>query len=415
MSVFTHRNGVMHAENVALSDIAAHHGTPTYVYSRNALEQQWKSLNDAFGEHPHLICFAVKANSNIAVLNVLAQLGSGFDIVSGGELQRVLAAGGLAEKTVFSGVAKSSEDIRMALQAGVRCLNIESRSELDRIQAIAKELDVIAPIGVRVNPDVDAKTHPYIATGLETAKFGLTQEAAIDAFQAAASMSHVRVHSMACHIGSQITELSPFTDSVTRLAAMVKELLTLGIELKQLDLGGGLGIDYQGETPPSAEDYAGTLISTLADHGIDLPIAIEPGRYIAGNAGVLLTTVEYLKPTNSKNFAIVDAGMNDIMRPSLYQAFHQIESVQQGDADPKQWEVVGPVCESSDVLGSQRTLSINEGDLLAIKSAGAYCFTMASNYNSRPRAAEVMVDDSSHKVIRQRESYTELYASETLI
>ena len=418
MPNFEYQDGVMHAERVALPEIAAEYGTPCYVYSRTEISQRWHALDDAFAGYPHLICYAVKANSNLAVLNTLAKLGSGFDIVSGGELQRVIAAGGDVSKVVFSGVAKSDQDIRLALQSGeqgVRCLNIESHSELHRIQAIAKELGVIARVGVRVNPDVDARTHPYIATGMETAKFGLSAAAATSALMDAQQMSHVQVHSLACHIGSQITELSPFADAVAHVSELVSDLQTQGITFEQLDLGGGLGIDYQGETLPTAQEYVSNLLKQLRAQGVDLPVAIEPGRYIVGNAGVLLTRVEYLKRTGSKNFAIVDAGMNDLMRPSLYQAFHRISHVHPDQCATEDWDVVGPVCESADVLGTARPLSLNEGDLLAVESAGAYSFVMASNYNSRPRPPEIMVSGEKTHVIRERETVADLYKGEVLI
>lgn len=425
MSSFNYQNGVLHAEEVPLPDIAAAHGTPCYVYSTAEFENNWRALDSAFGDTPHLICYAVKANSNLAILNLLAKLGSGFDIVSGGELQRVLAAGGDADKIVFSGVAKSSQEIEMALscsERGVRCINIESRAELDRIQHIAAKLNTTARIGFRVNPDVDARTHPYIATGLETAKFGLAFKDAIEAYEAASAMPNISIHSMACHIGSQITELEPFADAVSRVALLVLELAERGIEIQQLDLGGGLGIAYQGETPPSAQAYVDNLLAQLKTHGVNIPIAIEPGRYIAGNAGVLLTRVEYLKPTASKNFAIVDAGMNDLMRPSLYQAYHQIRSVTEptqstaSSTTPstRTWEVVGPVCESADVLGSDRELSLNDGDLLSIDSAGAYSFVMASNYNTRPKPPEVLVDGNKVHLVRQRERFADLIAGESI-
>ncbi len=420
MSVFNYRNGVLHAEDVAMPSLAADYATPCYIYSRAAFEQHWRALDEAFHDYPHLICYAVKANSNIAILNVLARLGSGFDIVSGGELQRVLAAGGDADKIVFSGVAKSEEEIRMALQcgeSGVRCLNIESHEELERIQYIAADLNVTARIGIRVNPDVDARTHPYIATGLETAKFGLAVPAALDAYKAASKMPNVSVHSMACHIGSQITELQPFADAVARIAELVLELSEHGIAIQQLDLGGGLGIDYQGESLPSAQAYVDNILKQLRDHDINLPVAIEPGRFIAGNAGVLLTQVEYIKRTERKNFAIVDAGMNDLMRPSLYQAFHRISTVidRAQHNNSEQWEIVGPVCESADVLGTERELSVTAGDLLCVESAGAYSFVMSSNYNSRPRPPEILVDGGSSHIIREREVFTDLVSGERLV
>lgn len=404
------------AESVFLDDIADKFGTPCFVYSRAAIESQWRALDDAFGEHPHSICYAVKANSNLAVLNVLARLGSGFDIVSAGEFARVLAAGGDADKVVFSGVAKSTEELNYVIDNDIGCINIESTSEIERVQAVAAAQDRIVNVALRVNPDVDARTHPYIATGLLNSKFGVSMDAAFDAYRHINALSHLRVHSMTCHIGSQITELQPFVDSVARVAELINRLKAFGIELEKIDLGGGLGIDYSGEVIPSAADYIGALLSELAKNEIDLPVSIEPGRYIAGNAGVLLTRVEYLKNTVHKNFAIVDAGMNDLLRPSLYSAFHEIVNTNAvDDAETAVFDIVGPVCESADVLGVERELALVEGDLLAIKSAGAYSFTMSSNYNSRPRAAEVMVDGKSIHLARQRETIDQLMQGESIL
>ena len=419
MSFFNLQNGVLHAEHVALPAVAEAYGTPSYVYSRAAFEQQWRALDTAFGEHSHLICYAVKANSNLAVLNILAQLGSGFDIVSSGELKRVLAAGGDPAQTVFSGVAKSEEEIRLALSCGntgVRCINVESLAELYRVQKVAAELDTMARIGVRVNPDVDARTHPYIATGLETAKFGLTINAALEAYALAQTMPNISIYSMACHIGSQITELQPFADAVSRIADLSKRLQVMGVELQQLDLGGGLGIDYQGETPPSAAQYVSNLLKQLQIQNIDISVAIEPGRFIAGNSGILLTKVEYLKHTPTKNFAVVNAGMNDLLRPSLYQAEHRIDHVVEPKQEPLEvYDVVGPVCESADVLGFRRTLHLKSEDLLAIRSAGAYAFAMASNYNTRGRPAEIMVDGDQMHLIRRRETFADMVATEQML
>jgi len=416
MSHFNYINGQLCAEQTELRDIADKFGTPCYVYSRAALEQQWQKLDTAFGEYPHTICYAVKANSNLAVLNILAKLGSGFDIVSEGELRRVLLAGGDASKTVFSGVAKSHKEIEFALSKKIRSINIESIAELDRVQEIAKSMNTIAPIALRVNPDVDPQTHPYISTGLEKAKFGITMEAAFTAYQHANKLSNIEVHGIACHIGSQITTASPFKDAVDRVLKLVVKLNDIGIKIQQLDLGGGLGIDYQGETLPTAEDWVSTLVNSAKRHAIDLPISIEPGRYIAGNSGVLLTKVEYLKSNTSKNFAIVDAGMNDLLRPSLYQAFHNIVNVNEAnEAEEKTYDVVGPICESSDVLGYDRNLAVNSGDLLAIKSAGAYSFSMASTYNSRLLAAEIIVDGEKMHLARTRQTFDDLTAGETLL
>jgi len=416
MSFFHYQGGTLHAEQVALDDLAAQVETPCYVYSRAAFEQQWKALDRAFGDHRHLICYAVKANSNLAVLNILARLGSGFDIVSAGELRRVILAGGDLQKTVLSGVAKSREELTYVVQQGIRCINVESIAELERIQAVAAELNKKVRIALRVNPDVDAQTHPYIATGLENSKFGIPMQDALEAYQRAAEMSHIQVFSIACHIGSQITNLSPFEDAVNRVLDLVKQLASAGILLEQIDLGGGLGINYQGEQPPSAQDYIDTLLNTLSSRDISLPLAIEPGRYIAGNSGVLLSKVEYLKHNSSKNFAVVDAGMNDMLRPSLYQAFHQIVNVSENsEQEELVYDVVGPVCESSDVLGYDRPLSVKADDLLAVMSAGAYGFAMASNYNSRRRPAEVMVDKNQFHVVRRRETLEELTTGESTL
>jgi diaminopimelate decarboxylase len=416
MSYFEYLNGELCAEQASLSSIASEHGTPCYVYSRAALEAQWSALDQAFGEHPHTICYAVKANSNIAVLNLLARLGSGFDIVSKGELSRVLKAGGDPRKVVFSGVAKSKNELAFAMKNNVLSINIESVAELERVQEVAASLNVSASIAFRVNPDVDPETHPYISTGMDEAKFGVTMEAAFEAYQRAAQLPNIEIHGIACHIGSQITKTSPFTDALEIVVNMVKRLANEGIHIKQLDLGGGLGIDYQGETPPSAEKYVQSMIQGMKSLGVDLPIAIEPGRYIAGNSGVLLTRVEFLKHNTTKNFAIVDAGMNDLLRPALYQAFHTIKPVKQHSSEEaKVFDVVGPVCESACVLGYDRRLSVSPGDLLAVLSSGAYSFTMANNYNSRNRPPEVMVDGTQTHVVRQRETFEQLIAGERLL
>ena len=413
-------DGVMHAENVSLTHIAAEYGTPTYVYSKAAIEDRWHALNDAFGAHPHTIHYAVKANANLAVLQVLAKLGSGFDIVSGGELYRVIQAGGDPKKVVFSGVAKSVDDIAYALKSGVGSLNIESLAELERIQEVASKLDITARIALRVNPNVDPQTHPYISTGLETAKFGIPIESAVDVYRAADAMSHIDVHAVACHIGSQITKTTPFSDALELVLDLVESLAQVGITIRQLDLGGGLGIRYKDEQPPAPQIYIQSMLDCLQRRGVTLPIAIEPGRTVVGNAGVLLTTVEYLKTNNSergtKNFCIVDAGMNDLMRPALYQAYHDILPVEPSElSQSRTLDVVGPVCESADVLGSDRELAVEAGDLLAIMGAGAYSFVMASNYNARPRPAEVMVDNAQHQLVRERETFSDLIKSESLL
>ncbi|MFT4636148.1 MAG: diaminopimelate decarboxylase [Arenicella sp.] len=416
MSFFEYSDGQLVVEQTSLSSIASEHGTPCYVYSRAAFETQWQALDDAFGEYPHTICYAVKANSNIAVLNLLARLGSGFDIVSEGELRRVLKAGGDPKKVVFSGVAKSKAELAFAMRNEVRSINIESASELERVQEVAASLGVTASISFRVNPNVDPETHPYISTGMDEAKFGVTMEAAFDAYKRAAEMPNIEVHGIACHIGSQITKTSPFTDALEIVIDMVKRLAECGIEIKQLDLGGGLGIDYDGEIPPSAAIYVQSMIDTVKAHEVDLPIAIEPGRYIAGNSGVMLTKVEFLKHNASKNFIIVDAGMNDLLRPALYQAFHAIKPLKQSSSqEAKIFDVVGPVCESACVLGYDRSLAVEAGDLLAVMSAGAYSFSMANNYNSRSRPAEIMVDGAKSHVIRKRETFDQLIAGEALL
>ena len=416
MSYFNYIDNQFYAEQVSLTRIAEQVSTPCYVYSRAAFEHQWKSLDVAFGDHPHTVCFAVKANSNIAVLNVLARLGSGFDIVSEGELRRVLLAGGDPQKVVFSGVAKTSKELAFAIENNIRSINIESVAELDRVQEVAASINKKASIAIRVNPDVDPETHPYISTGMDKAKFGVTMEAAYEAYKRASKMPNIEIHGIACHIGSQITKTSPFTDALKIVIDMVKRLANEGIHIQQLDLGGGLGIDYQGETPPSAAEYVQGMLDGIKEQGIDLPIAIEPGRYIAGNSGVLLTEVEYLKHNATRNFAVVDAGMNDLMRPSLYQAFHDIVRVdKQTNAVEDVFDIVGPVCESSDVLGYDRKIAVQAGDLLAVRSAGAYGFVMAGTYNSRPRTPEVMVDGDNVHIIRARETYEELTQSETLL
>ncbi len=416
MAQFDFRDGELFAEGTSVSEIAETVGTPCYIYSREAFEQHWEAYDSAFGDHPHLVCFAVKANSNLAVLNVLAKKGSGFDIVSGGELKRVIAAGGDPEKIVFSGVAKTEDDIALALMNNIKSINIESPAELDRIQKVAESMDMIAPISVRVNPDVDPETHPYISTGLEEAKFGVPMSQALEVYQRAQAASHIHVHGIACHIGSQITTTNPFIDALNLVLALVKEIKAEGIEIEHLDLGGGLGITYSDETPPSPKQYIDEILSTLKANDIDLPVSLEPGRSIAGNAGILVTKVEYLKSNEGKNFAIVDAAMNDLMRPSLYDAFHDIVPVKAStDKTEAEYDVVGPVCETGDILGKNRTLAVDSDDLLAIKSAGAYGFVMASNYNTRPRAAEIMADGEKWHTVRKRETVEELYALEKII
>jgi diaminopimelate decarboxylase len=414
MDFFNYRQQQLCAEDVSVAEIAAEFGTPCYVYSRVTLERHWRAFDEAFEDHAHLICYAVKANSNLAILNLLARLGSGFDIVSIGEMRRVLEAGGKPEKIVFSGVGKREDEIQAALKIGIRCFNVEVSGELDRINRLAKELGVIAPVSFRVNPDVDAKTHPYISTGLKENKFGIDIERAIYEYRRAAQMTNIQVVGIDCHIGSQLTETAPFLDALDRVLALVDQLQSEGINLRHLDLGGGLGICYRDEQPPSPAEYISAILQRLADR--DFEIMLEPGRAIVGNAGILLTRVEYLKPSTGKNFAIVDAAMNDLVRPSLYGAWQDIIQVNADSSEEQQvWDIVGPVCETGDFLGKNRELKIMPGDLLAVRSAGAYGFTMSSNYNSRPRPAEVMVDGDQVHLIRARESLQQLWAGEQLI
>ncbi|MGM0541771.1 MAG: diaminopimelate decarboxylase [Pseudomonadota bacterium] len=411
---FQLKNGTLYAENVSLETLAKQYGTPLYVYSKTELESRWKAFDTAFGSQPHLVCYAVKTNSNIAVLQSLAKLGSGFDIVSQGELERVLRAGGDPKKVVFSGVAKQSSEIRRALEVGIRCFNLESHAELGRIQAVAESMDLIANISIRVNPDVDAKTHPYISTGLKDNKFGVDINTAPELYADACACSHINPVGIDCHIGSQLTEITPFVDALERVLTLKSTLSEMGIDIHHLDLGGGLGIQYTDEEPPAIALYIQALISKLNDPQIE--VIIEPGRAIAGNAGVLLTEVEYLKPTEYKNFAIIDAAMNDLIRPALYQAYQEIVPVTpRTDGLEAQWDLVGPVCETGDFLGKDRKLNLKAGDLLAVMSSGAYGFTMSSNYNTRPRAAEVMVEGDQAWLIRPRETYEDLMGSEILI
>ncbi|MFQ5488053.1 MAG: diaminopimelate decarboxylase [Gammaproteobacteria bacterium] len=414
MDHFSFRDDRLHAEGVSLETVAAAHGTPCYVYSRATIERHWHAFADVFAGHDHLICYAVKANSNLAVLNLLARLGSGFDIVSVGELERVIRAGGDPARVVFSGVAKSEAEIRRALEVGIHCFNVESLSELHRIERVASELGLRAPVSLRVNPDVDARTHPYIATGLRENKFGIDFRAAMAVYREAAGLSHLEVVGLDCHIGSQLTEMAPFVDALERLLGLVAQLREAGIALRHLDVGGGLGIRYRDEAPPLPADYARALLARLAGQGLKL--IMEPGRAIVGNAGVLLTRVEYLKHGAEKDFAIVDAGMNDLLRPALYGAWQEIVPVApHHDVAPRRYDVVGPVCETGDFLGKDRELALREGDLLAVRAAGAYGFTMSSNYNSRPRAAEVMVDGETMHLVRARERLSDLYAGESLL
>ena len=415
MDFFQYKNNQLMAENLPVKQLAEQFGTPLYVYSKATLERHWHAFNNAFGEHPHLVCFAVKSNPNIAILNVMAKLGSGFDIVSQGELERVLAAGGDAAKVVFSGVAKSRQEIARALEVNIRCFNVESEAELLRINQIAGEMGKIAPISLRVNPDVDAHTHPYISTGLKENKFGVSVEQAREVYKLAVTLPNIEIVGMDCHIGSQLTELQPFLDAVDRLIVLMKQLKQDGIHLKHLDLGGGLGVTYTDETPPHPTEYAKALWEKLGAFS-ELEIIVEPGRAISANAGILVTKVEYLKSNESRNFAIVDAGMNDMIRPALYQAYMNILEIDRTLArEEKMYDVVGPICETSDFLGKQRKLAIAEGDYLAQRSAGAYGASMSSNYNSRPRTAEVMVDGDKAHLIRRREALNELWQLESLL
>jgi diaminopimelate decarboxylase len=411
MENFPYRDGSLYAENVPVSDIAATHGTPCYIYSRAALESAFGEYQHALEGCEHLICYAVKANSNLAVLNVLARLGAGFDIVSGGELERVIAAGGDPANCVFSGVAKKPGEMVRALELGIHCFNLESAAELEVLNRVAGELGLVAPISVRVNPDVDAKTHPYISTGLRENKFGVTADEALQVYQRAAQLSHVQVMGMDCHIGSQLTEISPFVDALHRLLALIDTLGELGIAIQHLDLGGGLGVRYRDEQPPSIAEFIEAVRRELG--GRDIKLLFEPGRSIAANAGILVTRVEYLKPTPEHNFALVDAAMNDMIRPALYQAWLDIQPVRHNTGGSTAcWDVVGPVCETGDFLGKDRELTLAQGDLLAMFGAGAYGFTMSSNYNSRGRAPEIMVDGDSVHLIRERETIADMMRSE---
>ncbi|MFQ5642807.1 MAG: diaminopimelate decarboxylase [Thiogranum sp.] len=412
MDYFSYRDGRLLAEQVDVQQLAATHGTPLYVYSRATLERHWTAFDQALGDHPHLVCYAVKANSNLAVLALLARLGSGFDIVSGGELARVLRAGGDPAQVVFSGVGKTAGEMEQALQAGIRCFNVESAAELARLNEVARVHGVVAPVSLRVNPDVDANTHPYISTGLKENKFGISVASALNTYRQAADATHLRVEGMDCHIGSQLTAISPFVDALDRILELVDRLETQGIDIHHLDLGGGLGVQYNDEHPPSPREYVRPLMARLA--GSDKEILIEPGRAIAANAGILVTEVQYLKESADRNFAIVDAAMNDLIRPALYGAWQAIVPVIPRSGDPGNWDIVGPVCETGDFLGKDRALALQQGDLLAVRSSGAYGFTMSSNYNSRPRAAEILVDGADAYRVRARETIDNLFESESI-
>ena len=414
MDFFQYKNEQLYVEDLPVKQLAEEFGTPLYIYSRATLERHWHAFDSALGDHPHLICYAVKANSNIGILNVMAKLGSGFDIVSQGELERVLAAGGEASKVVFSGVAKSRAEIMRALEVGIHCFNVESVAELHHINQIAGEMGKVAPISLRVNPDVDAHTHPYISTGLKENKFGVSVDEAREVYKLAATLPHVKITGMDCHIGSQLTELQPFLDATDRLIRLIEQLKEDGITLKHLDLGGGLGVTYTDETPPHPSDYAAALLNKLKGYE-NLEIILEPGRAIAANAGILVAKVQYLKSNESRNFAITDTGMNDMIRPALYEAYMNIIEIDRTlEREKAIYDVVGPVCETSDFLGKQRELAIAEGDYIAQRSAGAYGASMSSNYNSRPRTAEVLVDGDKAHLIRRRESLSELWALESI-
>ncbi|MGI9919665.1 diaminopimelate decarboxylase [Vibrio owensii] len=415
MDYFNYQDdGQLWAEDVSLQALAEQHGTPLYVYSRATLERHWNAFDSAVGQHPHLVCYAVKANSNLGVLNALARLGSGFDIVSGGELERVIAAGGDAKKVVFSGVGKTPAEMKRALELGIKCFNVESEPELERLNKVAGELGVVAPISLRINPDVDAKTHPYISTGLRDNKFGIAFDRAPAVYKFAQSLPNLNVQGIDCHIGSQLTEIEPFIDATDRLLALIDALKAQGINIRHLDVGGGLGVVYRDELPPQPSDYAKALLGRLENHQ-DLELIFEPGRAIAANAGILLTRVEFLKHTEHKNFAIIDAAMNDLMRPALYQAWQDIVPVAPREGEAQTYDLVGPICETGDFLGKDRALVLQEGDLLAVRSAGAYGFVMSSNYNTRTRAAEVMVDGNQSHLVRQREELTSLWQLEQIL
>ncbi len=416
MNSFELKNGTLHAENVALTTIAAQFNTPCYVYAKAALIQAFTDFKAGLVGSNHLVCFAVKANPNIAILNLFAKLGAGFDIVSGGELARVLAAGGDPQKIVFSGVGKTADEMRAALTAGIFCFNVESASELVRLNNVAKEMGKIAPVSLRVNPNVDAKTHPYISTGLKNNKFGVAFEDALNVYQQAAALPNIAVHGVDCHIGSQITELAPFIEALDLILGLVDALDANAIHISHIDVGGGIGITYADEAPPDFAAYAKAILARLAESKLanrNVKLLFEPGRALVGNAGILLTKVEYIKPAEAKNFAIVDAAMNDLMRPALYDAYHDIVPVTPRFGATTNYEIVGPVCESGDFLGHDRNVNLQEGDLLAIMSAGAYGMSMASNYNTRPRAAEVIVDGDKIYEVRQREKISDLFALET--
>jgi diaminopimelate decarboxylase len=409
---FSYKNQSLHAESVDIADLMQSYGSPLYVYSRTDIESNWREFDSAFGQHPHLVCYAVKANSNIAVLNVLAKIGAGFDIVSVGELERVLAAGGQASNCVFSGVAKTQDEIKRGLEVGIRCFNVESAAELERIEQVSASMNMQAPISIRVNPNVDAKTHPYISTGLKENKFGVDIDDAIALYETAHQSEHINVQGLDCHIGSQLTDVSPFIDALDKVLALIAKLADRGIEIAHLDLGGGVGIRYEDEVTIDISAY----ISSILDKVGNLEIILEPGRAIVGNAGAFITKVEFLKQNSDKSFAIIDGAMNDLLRPAFYNAYHNVLPVRENAQGVEaSWDLVGPICETGDFLAKDRQLSLSAGDYLAVMSAGAYGFTMSSNYNSRPRVAEVMVSDTAHHLIRKRETIQDLFNTEILI
>ncbi len=411
---FQRIHGILHAEQCPLDRVAEQFGTPLYVYSKSAFTEHYQAMHQAFDFIEHQICYAVKSNSNLAVLNVLAQLGAGFDIVTGGELARVLKAGGEPSKIVYSGLSKSEQDIELALNVGIACFNVESYAELERLNTVAGRLGKKAPISLRVNPDVDAKTHPYISTGLKENKFGIPSDEVLATYRYANQLEHLEIIGIDCHIGSQLTDVQPFVDALQRVSLWIEQLHAEGIVLQHIDIGGGLGVIYNQETPPTVEQYANALRPTLEKLG--LKVYMEPGRSISANAGVFLTKVDFLKPTSERNFAIVDGAMNDLIRPALYQSWMKIENVQQhDDIEVKTWDIVGTICETADFLGKERPLALTTGDILAIKGAGAYGFVMSSNYNSRGRSAEVMVDGDQAHLIRERESIESLWQLERLL
>ncbi len=414
MNAFQYRRGILHTEEVPLPHVANCFGTPAYVYSRAMIEDHWRAFDEAFDAQPHLVCYAVKANSNLGILSLFAHLGSGFDVVSGGELERVIRAGGEPSRVVFSGVGKQAWELKRGLEVGIRTFNVESEAELNRLEGIARELGARAPVSIRVNPDVDAGTHPYISTGLKEDKFGVDIATALTLYTRAAHSKHLRITGINCHIGSQLTRLEPLRDALEQVVQIVDQLAKRGVELEHLNVGGGLGIRYREENPPTPVTYVQTILNTLGDRAKE--ILIEPGRAIVGDAGILLTRVEYLKRSPWRNFAIVDAAMNDLLRPALYGGWHKIQSVTKNPAGQRlEYDIVGSICESADFLGKQRLLALDAGDLLVVRSAGAYGFVMSSNYNSRPRAPELLIDGKIIHEIRRRETIEQLFREESCL